>query len=79
MIGWELFKKFKFNHIVYTQTIIHSRKLNPLGFWDRNGPLNPKAKRPDRVIIKKKKCHKEEVAIPANHKVKIKESEKIEK
>ena len=88
-IHWELCKELKFDHTSaiwwwWLNSICQNR--NPSErmrrtqfswFWDTSKLPNP-ARKPNLVIINKKQrtCHRINLAIPVDHKVKIKESEK---
>ena len=67
----------------YVQTKIYLRKWNAwnsLGFWDTNGSPNTSQKtKPSVNLHKRERTCLVDFAIPADHKSKIKESEKINK
>ncbi len=72
MIQWDMCKKFKFDHT----NKLYMHKL----LWDFNiqtDHLIP-ASRPDLIIINKNEstCRIVDFAVPADHRVKLKESEK---
>ena len=78
--------------MVYTQSRIHLWKRNSqtsLGFWDTNGSPNldqttrlsyskkkTKKKKKEKLNKKNKNCRIVNFAVPADHWVKLKESEK---
>ena len=73
--------KFKFNHTnKWYKHNPESILENSLGFWDTNGSPNS-ARRPDLVIVNKRKRTYQvgNFAIPADHRVKLKESKKKDK
>ena len=89
VIHWEMCKKFKFDHT--NKWYMH----NPAPFlendthklqWDFNIQTDHliSARRPDHIIIKKKKkkkkiCKIVDFAVPADHRIKLKECEKKDK
>ena len=84
MIHWELYKKLKFDHTnkngkCTTQNLNETHKLP----WDFEIQTNHQisARRPDLIIINKKKrtCRIVDFAVPADHRVKLKEWEKKDK
>ena len=84
VIHWELSKKSKFNHTSkwYVQTRIRPGKWHvqtSLGFWDTNG--TPNFSQMTRLGDSEKKgtCQRVDIAVPADHKVKLKESEMRDK
>ena len=82
MIHWELCKKLKFDHAnkwyMYNPRKWHTQ--NSLGFWHLNGSLNlGQTTRPYDNPQKKRTCKIMDIAVPADHRVKLKESEKKDK
>ena len=88
VIHWELWKKFEFDHTNKwyrhnPESILEDETHNLL--WEFKIPTNHQisARRSDLIIIKKKKknrtCRIVDFAVPADHRVKLKESEKKDK
>ena len=83
MIHWELCKKFKFDHVdkwfLHNLATILEKGIYKL-LWDLQTDRMISARRPDIIIINKKKkkrtCRIVDFAIPADHRAKLKESEK---
>ena len=83
MIHWEMFKKFKFDHT--NKWCMH----NPASVLENDAHIHQwdfdiqtdhliSARRPDLIIIikkKKKTCKIVDFAVPADHRIKLKESE----
>ena len=69
--------------MVYAQIRISPRKWdaqNSLGFWDTNGLSNlSQTTRPSESKQKKRTCRIVNFAVPADHRLKLKESEKRNK
>ena len=84
-IHWELCKKFKFDHTnkwyMHNKTsTLENDTQTPTGFWYTNGSPNLGQKtRPYRNRQKKRTCRIEDFAVPADDRVKLKESEKKDK
>ena len=86
VIHWELCKKLNFDHTTKwymhkPESVLENETHKIL--WDyeiQTDHLIP-ARRPDLVLINKKKrtCQLVDFAVPADHRVKLKESEKIDK
>ena len=86
VIHWEMCKKFKFDHTnkLYMHNLapVQENAMHKL-LWDLNiqtGHLIP-ARRPDLIIInnKKRTCKIVDFAVPADHRIKLKECEKKDK
>ena len=86
MIHWELCKKFKFDHTnkwyIHNPTSILENETQKL-LWDFDIQMDYRisARRPDLIINKKKKrnCKIVDFAVPADHRIKLKECEKRDK
>ena len=88
VIHWELFKKFKFDHsnkwYMYNLTFVLENEIHKL-LWDFDIQTDHliSSRRPDLIIINKRKkkrtCKIVDLADPADHRVKLKESEKKDK
>ena len=82
VIHWEMCKKFKFDHTNNPVSILENDTHKLL--WDLNiqtDYLIP-TRRPDLIIIKKKKkriCKIVDFAVPADHRINLKEVEKKDK
>ena len=93
MIEWELCKKFKFDHTnnwyMYNPTyVLENDTQTPLGFWHTNRSPNLSQttrpyynqKRKEKKKRKEKRtCKIVDFAVPADNRVKLKESEKKDK
>ena len=86
MIHWELFKILKFDHMTKwyihnPESVLRDETLKIL--WDFEIQIDHliSARRPDLVIGIKKKitCRIVEFAVPADHRIKLKEKEKRDK
>ena len=87
VIHWEMCKKFKFDHTnkwyMHNPAPLLENDTHKL-LWDFNiqtDPLIP-TRRPDLIIINKKKkrtCKIVDFAVPADHRIKLKECEKTDK
>ena len=86
VIHWEMCKKFKFDHTnrwyMHNPAPVLENDSHKL-LWDFNiqtDHLIP-ARRPDLIIINKKKrtCKRVDFAVPADHRIKLKECEKKDK
>ena len=83
VIHWELCKRFKFDHMnkwyMHNSESILENEMHKF-LWDFKiqTDLLISAKRPDLIIINQKKrtCRIVDFAVPANHRVKLKESKK---
>ena len=86
VIHWELCKKFNFHHTTkwYMQksepVLVNDTQRILWNFEVQTDHLIP-ARRPNLVLIdnKKRNCHLVDFAVQADHRVKMKESEKIDK
>ena len=86
VIHWELCKKLKFDHMnkwyMHNPEYVQENKTHKL-FWDFEIQSNHQisARRPDLIIINKKKrtWRIADFAVPAEHRVKLKEYEKRDK
>ena len=85
-IHWELCKKFKFAHT--NKGYMHNPESAPenemhKGLWDFGIQTDHliSARRPDLMIVNKKRrtCRIVDFAIPADHRLKLKETEKRNK
>ena len=69
--------------MVYAQLRIRPWKWDtqtPLGFWNTNGSSNfDQTTRPNNSKKKKRTCQIEDLAVPADHRVKLKENKKKDK
>ena len=82
-IHWELCKKFKFDNTnkwyMHNPASILENDTHKL-LWDFNIQMDHliSARKPDLIIIKKKKrtCKIVDFAVPADHRIKLQESEK---
>ena len=65
----------------YEQMVYAKYNICPLGFWDTNGSpnLSHRTKSYNKQQKKKKTCKIVNVALPADHRVKLKENEKMDK
>ena len=85
MIYWEMGKKLKFDHankcyMHKPAPVLENDKLKLLWDFDIQTDHRISARRPDLIIIKKKKiCKIVDFAVPADHRVKLKECEKRDK
>ena len=85
-IPWEICKKFKFDHIdkwyIHNPAPVLENATHKL-LWDFNIQMDHviPARRPDLIIINKKKrtCKIVDFAVPADHRIKLKECEKKDK
>ena len=86
VIHWELCKKFKFDHTykwyMHNQAPVLENDTHKL-LWDFEIPTDPliSARSPDLIIInnKKRTCKIVNFAVPADHRIKLKECEKKDK
>ena len=86
VIHWEMCKKFKFDHTnkwyMHKPTPVLANDTHKL-LWDFDIHTDHliSTRRPDLIIIKKKKrtCKIVEFAVPADHRIKLKECEKKDK
>ena len=84
MIYWEMYKKFKFDHTnkwyMHSPAPVLQNNTHKL-LWDFDIHTDHliSTSRPDLIIIKKKKREIVDFAVPADHRIKLKESEKEDK
>ena len=82
MIHWELCKKLNFHHATHKPESVLENETHKI-LWDFEIQTDHliTARRPDLVLINKKKrtCHIVDFAVPADHRVKLKEIEKKDK
>ena len=84
LVHWELCKKLKFDHtkkIVYVQPRIQPVKWDaqtPVRFWNTNGTPNL-SQMTRRYDSQQKTCRIVDFDVPADHRVKFKESKKKDK
>ena len=81
VIHWKLSEKSKFDHTnqwyMHNPESVEENKMHKI-LWDFEIQTDHLilARRPNRVIVNKKKRERENLLVPANHTVKLKESEK---
>ena len=87
MIYWEMCKKFKFHHTnkwyMHNPASVLKNDIHKLP-WDSDIQTDHliSARRPDLIIINKQKkriCKVVDFAVPADHRIKLKECEKKDK
>ena len=86
VIHWEMCKKFKFDHTnkwyMHNPTPVLENNTHKL-LWDFDIQTNPliSARRPDLIIVNKNKriCKIVNFAVPADHRIKLKECKKKDK
>ena len=83
VIYWELYKKFKFDHtnvwyINNPESVLENEMYEILWNFEIQTELLIWAGEPDLMIVNKKKItiQKMEFAVPVDHRIKLKESEK---
>ena len=86
MIHWELCKKLKFHHTTKwymhkPESVLENETHKILWDFEIQTDHQIPARRPDLVMINKKEriCHLVDFAVPADHRVKLKETEKKDK
>ena len=91
VIPWEMCKKFKFDHtnkwyMHNPASVLENDTHKFLSDFDIHTDHLNSARRPDRIIINKKKLKKKkrickivDFAVPADHRIKLKECEKKDK
>ena len=86
VIQWELGKEFKFSHTIKwyihnPESVLGNKTYKVLCDFEIQTNHLMLTREPDLVIVNKKKktCRIEDLAVPANHRVKPKESEKKDK
>ena len=85
VIPWEMCKKFKFDqtdkwYMHYTTSVLENDTQTPMGLWHTDGSPNLSQKtRPNNNQQKKRICKIVDFAVPADHRIKLKECEKKDK
>ena len=84
VIDWGMCKTFKFVHTVrwymHKPEFVLDNQAHKV-LWDFGIQTDPRilARRPDLLIVKKRPCRTFDFAMSADHRIKIKENEKIDK
>ena len=90
MIHWELCNKFEIDYtnkwyIHNPESVLENETQTPLGFWDTGGSPNlgqairPTNNQQQKKKGKKRTCRIVDFAVPADHRLKLKENEKKDK
>ena len=80
VIHWEMCKKFKFDHMHNPAAVLEKDTQAPMRLWHTNLSPNLSQKtRPYNNQQKKRICKIVDFAVPADHRIKLKECEKKDK
>ena len=81
VIHWEMCQKFKFDHVNNPAPVLENDTNKFPWDFDIQTDHLISARRPDLIIINKKKktCKIVDLAVPANYRIKLKECEKRDK